>query len=86
MRYGDNRQTDDERKAQIEKVERSLFERYGYYLTLKDLAGILKRAPQGLRVSTFEKTPTGDQLRAAKLKVGRTLRFDVKKVAEMLVA
>jgi hypothetical protein len=86
MRYHDNRQTDEERKAQIEKVEKSLFDTFGYYLTLKQLAGILKRAPQGLRVSTYEKTPTGEQLRAAKLKVGRIVRFDVKKVAEMLVA
>lgn len=86
MRYHDNRQTDEERKAQIEKVEKSLFDKFGYYLTLQDLAGLLKRAPQGLRVTTFEKTPTGERLRAAKLRIGRSLYFDVKKVAEMLVA
>ncbi len=87
MRYQDDKnQTHDERATQIARVESSLFEKYGYYLTLLQLADLLKRAPQGLRVTMFEQTPTAERLRAARLKIGRSLYFDVKKVAEMLVA
>lgn len=88
MRYGDNRkhkELADDRPALIAKFEASLFEKYGYYITLKQLAELLNRSPEGLRVTMFHQTPTAEKLRNARLRIGRSLYFNIKKVAELFV-
>ena len=88
VRYVENKKQQAlnvERPALIAKFETSLFEKYGYYLTLKQLAELLNRSPEGLRVTMFHQTPTAEKLRAARLRFGRSLYFNINKVAELFV-
>jgi hypothetical protein len=65
-------------------TERSLIDRYGPLLTLTDVAEILRRSPDGLRVSLARKNDVSDKLNSAKKKIGRRVYFRVSAVAELI--
>ncbi|MCG7896474.1 MAG: helix-turn-helix domain-containing protein [Candidatus Thiodiazotropha taylori] len=65
-------------------TERSLIDRYGPLLTLSDVAEILRRSPDGLRVSLTRKNDVSDKLNTAKKKIGRRVYFRVSAVAELI--
>jgi len=65
-------------------IERSLIERYGPLLTLSDVAAILRRSPDGLRVSLGRENEVSKKLNPAKKKIGRRVYFRVSAVAELI--
>jgi hypothetical protein len=65
-------------------IERSLVDRYGHLLTLSDVAEVLKRSPDGLRVSLGRKNEISEKLNPAKKKIGRRVYFRVSAVAELI--
>jgi hypothetical protein len=65
-------------------VERTLIDRYGPLLTLSDVAEILRRSPDGLRVSLGRESEISKKLNAAKKKIGRRVYFRVSAVAELI--
>lgn len=65
-------------------VERSLIDRYGPLLTLSDVAEILRRSPDGLRVSLGRENEVSQKLNPAKKKIGRRIYFRVSAVAELI--
>lgn len=65
-------------------IERSLIDRYGPLLTLSDVAEILRRSPDGLRVSLGRENEVSEKLNPAKKKIGRRVYFRVSAVAELI--
>lgn len=64
-------------------IERSLFDRYGPLLTLSNVAEVLNRSPDGLRVSLGRNSELSEKLNSAKRKIGRRIYFQVSAVAEL---
>jgi hypothetical protein len=65
-------------------IERSLIERYGPLLTLYDVAQILRRSPDGLRVSLCRQNEVSEILNPAKKKIGKRIYFHTSAVAELI--
>ncbi len=65
-------------------IEQSLIDNYGYLLTLADVAKVLKRSPDGLRVSLGRENEVSKKLNPAKKKIGRRVYFPVSAVAELI--
>jgi hypothetical protein len=65
-------------------IEQSLIDNYGYLLTLSDVAKVLKRSPDGLRVSLGRENEVSRKLNPAKKKIGRRVYFRVSAVAELI--
>jgi len=65
-------------------TEETLVERYGVLLTLKQLAQLFDRSPDGLRVTLRGNAEVAQQLRSARVKIGRRVHFKTKAVAEIL--
>ena len=65
-------------------IERSLIDRYGPLLTIAEVAKILKRTPDGLRVSLGRENEVSKKLNPAKKKIGRRVYFRVAAVAELI--
>lgn len=65
-------------------IERSLIERYGPLLTLYEVAEILKRSPDGLRVSLGRKNEVSEKLNPAKKKIGKRIYFHASAIAELI--
>ncbi|WP_428622201.1 helix-turn-helix domain-containing protein [Sedimenticola sp.] len=65
-------------------TESSLNARYGPLLTLSEVAEILKRSPDGLRVSLGRKNELSEKLNPARKKIGRRVYFRVSAVAELI--
>ena len=65
-------------------IERSLFDRYGPLLTLSNVAEVLNRSPDGLRVSLGRNNELSEKLNPAKKKIGRRIYFQVSAVAELI--
>jgi hypothetical protein len=67
-------------------TEQRLIEKYGSpLLTTDQLAEILQRSPSGLRFSLqTDKSDFGDQLRAARRRLGRRLYFRAAAVAAII--
>jgi len=73
----------------VNKVQTSLassmFERYGPLLTLAQLAQMLSRSPDGVRIALRESNPYAEQLNAAKVRIGRRIYFRTPDVAQILL-
>lgn len=65
----------------INSMASSMFEKYGPLLSLVQLAEILHRTPDGLRVSLRDDSTYADRLNAAKIRIGRRLYFRTPEVA-----
>lgn len=61
-----------------------MFERYGPLLTLAQLAQMLDRSTDGIRMSLREASPYADRLNAAKVRIGRRIYFRTPDVARVL--
>jgi hypothetical protein len=61
-----------------------LLDRYGPLMTLNDVAEILKRSPQGLRVSCYRDYEFSHTLNAAKVRYGRRVYFKTDLIAKLL--
>jgi len=53
-------------------------------LTLTQLAHILNRSPDGLRISLSNKSPGSVELNAARVKIGRRVFFKTVQIAKII--
>lgn len=65
-------------------IERTLTEKYGPLLTLTQVAEILHRSPDGLRLSLGRDSEVARQLNPAKKKIGRRLYFKTATIAQFI--
>ncbi|MEQ5858407.1 DNA-binding protein [Halomonas sp. EF61] len=65
-------------------TEEQLLERYGPLLSLTDLSELLKRSPDGLRISLQSQSEFALKWNAAKSKVGRRVYFRATDVAGLI--
>lgn len=70
----------------VSSMEASMFEKYGPLLSLPQLAEILHRTPDGLRVALHDDSSYAGQLNAAKVRIGRRMYFRTPEVARMFFA
>ena len=66
------------------EMEQVLLSKYGPLLTLCQLAELLDRSPQGLRISLNSNTPLSRFLKPRRLKIGRRVYFRSNHIAELL--
>ncbi|MDN7726272.1 MULTISPECIES: plasmid-related protein [Burkholderia] len=66
------------------KTEELLVTRYGLLLSLTDLAGLLNRSVDGLRITLSGNNQLARQIRPAKIKLGRRVMFKAAEVARFL--
>lgn len=60
------------------------FEKYGPLMTHAQLAGLLYRSPEGLRISLRGSDPFSQKVRESRVKLGRRVYFSVPKIAKIL--
>ncbi|MCX7562823.1 DNA-binding protein [Xanthomonadaceae bacterium XH05] len=63
----------------------SMFDRYGPLLTLAQLAQMLNRSTDGMRMALREASPYVERLNAAKVRIGRRIYFRTPDVAQLLL-
>ncbi len=63
----------------------SMFDRYGPLLTLAQLAQMLNRSTDGMRMALREASPYAERLNAAKVRIGRRIYFRTPDVAQLLL-
>lgn len=66
-------------------LSQSMFDRYGPLLTLAQLAQMLNRSADGMRMALRESSPYAKQLNAAKVRIGRRIYFRTPDVAQVLL-
>jgi len=65
-------------------IEEALTGQYGPLLSIAQLAKVLDRSAEGLRVSLRNDTEWAKQLNAAKMKLGRRVYFRTAEIAKFL--
>lgn len=65
-------------------TEEVLVHKFGPLLTLAQVAAILDRSPDGLRITIRANNLLGRQLCAARVKIGRRLHFKAKAIASLV--
>ncbi|UAW98753.1 DNA-binding protein [Halopseudomonas nanhaiensis] len=65
-------------------IEDSLHDRFGPLLSLVQLANILDRSPDGLRISLRSQNDWASEINQTKLKIGRRVYFRTSQIAELL--
>lgn len=66
-------------------LSQSMFDRYGPLLTLAQLAQMLNRSTDGIRMALREASPYAERLNAAKIRIGRRIYFRTPDVANLLL-
>jgi hypothetical protein len=66
-------------------LSQSMFDRYGPLLTLAQLARMLNRSADGMRMALRESSPYAKRLNAAKVRIGRRIYFRTPDVAQILL-
>ena len=81
-----NSQRFEERNKETEAVfrENTLMRRYGPLMKLADLASILDRSPDGLRVTLRSTGEWVEKINSARLQLGRRVYFRTAEIAEVL--
>ena len=72
-------------KIQQTSLASSMFDRYGPLLTLAQLAQMLNRSTDGMRMALRETSPYAERLNAAKVRIGRRIYFRTPDVAQLLL-
>lgn len=65
-------------------IEKILIETYGALLSIAQLARILDRSKEGLRISLRSDTAWAAKINSAKLKLGRRVYFKTTDIAQIL--
>lgn len=65
-------------------VEDYLVERFGLLMSISDLADLLGRSPDGVRVSLYSDTEVSRKLKPTMVKVGRRVYFRTLQVKDAL--
>ena len=64
-------------------IEESLLQRYGPLLSISQLATVLDRSPDGLRISLRSSNEWAARMNTTRLKIGRRVYFRTSQVARM---
>lgn len=64
-------------------IEETLLKCYGPLLSINQLAEILDRSPEGLRISLRSSTPWAHRINGTRLKIGRRVYFRTSEIAEL---
>lgn len=67
-------------------IEETLLNRYGPLLSIHQLASVLDRSPEGLRISLRAPAEWSEKINATRLKIGRRVYFRTAQVAELLAS
>jgi len=62
-----------------------MFDKYGPLITLGQLAQMLDRSADGVRMTLRETSPYAEQLNLAKVRIGRRIYFRTPDVAQLLL-
>ena len=65
-------------------IEDTLLNRYGPLLSISQLATVLDRSPEGLRISLRGPGDWSTKINLARLKIGRRVYFRTSQVADLL--
>lgn len=65
-------------------IEDTLLQRFGPLLSIAQLASVLDRSPDGLRISLRATSEWATEINKARLKIGRRVYFRTSQVAELL--
>lgn len=65
-------------------IQETLISKYGPVLSIVQLAAVLDRSPEGLRISLTTKSDWSEKLNAARLKIGRRVYFRTAEIAAFL--
>ncbi len=65
-------------------IEDTLLQRFGPLLSIAQLATILDRSPDGLRISLRTTSEWTQRINKARLKIGQRVYFRTSQIAEML--
>ncbi len=65
-------------------MEDSLLQRYGPLLSMAQLATVLDRSPDGLRISLRATNKWTQRINKARLKIGRRIYFRTSQIADVL--
>lgn len=71
-------------RGQTMPILEYLLQHYGVLMTTENLATVLKRSPDGLRVSLYSDTDISQTLGHARIKIGRHVLFRTHQVARAL--
>ena len=65
-------------------ITNQLIERYGMLMTIEELAELIRRTPNSLRVSLSTNTELARHLSHAKVRLGRRVLFQTHLIAKVL--
>ena len=65
-------------------IEETLLDSYGPLLSINQLAKVLDRSPEGLRISLRRSNEWAGQINLARKKIGRRVYFKTSEVAQFL--
>lgn len=65
-------------------IEDTLLQRFGPLLSMAQLASVLDRSPDGLRISLRAPSVWAVRINKARLKIGRRVYFRTSQIAELL--
>ena len=65
-------------------IEDTLIKTYGPLISMAQLAQVLNRSPEGLRIALRKSETWAEQINGAKLKIGRRTYFRTSQVAAAL--
>lgn len=65
-------------------IEETLLRRFGPLLSVAQLASVLDRSPDGLRISLRATSEWAQKINAARLKIGRRVYFRTSQVAQLI--
>lgn len=65
-------------------IEQTLTDKYGPLLSLVQLATILDRSPEGLRISLRTTSDWSERINTARLRIGRRVYFRTEQIAQFL--
>lgn len=65
-------------------IEETLLTRYGPLLSINQLASVLDRSPDGLRISLRTASEWSAKINTTRLKIGRRVYFRTSQVAQLL--
>jgi hypothetical protein len=65
-------------------IEETLTKQYGPLLSMAQLAQVLDRSPEGLRISLRASTEWVQRINAARLRLGRRVYFRTSEISQLL--
>lgn len=65
-------------------IEQILLERFGPLLSVSQLATVLNRSSEGLRLSLRTSSAWANEINTARIKIGRRVYFRTTEIAEIL--